>query len=108
MMLNSFNNLDGYEEHFSFDDFESIVNRFNLKPDYMLTREDDKIMVNEIWSSKGNKSVSANRIYEFDVFFIDLIPSEIRKRVLQEVLDIYVNEENYENAANIRDALIDL
>lgn len=108
MMLNSFNSSDGYEDHFSFDDFETIINKFNLSPDFMISREDDKIMINEVWSSPKNKTVSANRIYEFDMFFLDLIPVKIKRRVLEEVLDIYVNEENYEDAVEVRDALVGL
>jgi hypothetical protein len=87
MMLNSFNDMDGYEEHFSLGDFDKIVAKFKLEPDFMLTVEDEKIMINEIWSHPKNKSVSANRIYEFDIFFLELIPDEIKKRVLEEVLD---------------------
>lgn len=104
-MLNSFNDMDGYEEHFSLGDFDKIVAKFKLKPDFMLTKDDDKIMINEIWSSSKNKSISANRIYEFDVFFLELIPDEIKKRVLEEVLDIYVIEERYEEAAEVRDEI---
>ena len=106
MMLNSFNNMDGYSEHFSIGDFDQIVAKFKLKPDFMLTRDDEKIMVNEVWSSEKNKSVSANRIYEFDIFFLELIPDEIKKRVLEEVLHIYVNEERYEEAADVRDEIV--
>lgn len=105
MMLNSFNDMDGYEEIFSLGDFDKIVAKFKLKPDFMLTKDDDKIVVNEIWSSPKNKSVSANRIYEFDIFFLELIPDEIKKRVLQEVLDIYVSDERYEEAAEVRDEI---
>lgn len=105
MILNSFNDMDGYEEHFSVGDFDLLISRFNLKPDFILTRDDDKIMVNEVWSSPMNKSVSANRIYEFDIFFLELIPDEIKKRVLEEVLDIYVCEEKYEEAAEVRDEI---
>lgn len=105
MILNSFNNMDGYEEHYSLGDFDAIISRFNLKPDFILTRDGEKIMINEVWSSPKNKSISANRIYEFDVFFLELIPLDIKKRVLSEVLDIYVSEEKYEEAASIRDEI---
>jgi hypothetical protein len=105
MMLNSFNDMDGYEEHFSLGDFDKIVAKFKLEPDFMLTVEDEKIMINEIWTHTKNKSVSANRIYEFDIFFLELIPDEIKKRVLQEVLEIYVNGERYEEAAEVRDEI---
>lgn len=105
MMLNSFNGMDGYEEHFSIGDFDKIIAKFKLKPDFILTKDDDKIVINEIWSSPKNKSVSANRIYEFDIFFLELIPDEIKKRVLEEVLDIYVSDERYEEAAEVRDEI---
>ena len=105
MMLNSFNDMDGYEERFSIGDFDLLVSKFNLKPDFVLTVEDEKIMINEIWSHPKNKSVSANRIYEFDIFFLELIPDEIKKRVLEEVLDIYVNDERYEEAVEVRDEI---
>ena len=103
MILNSFNNFDDYEEEFSMGDFDEIITKFNLKPDFLLTRDDEKIMVNEVWSSTKNKNVSANRIYEFDIFFLELIPDEIKRRVLEEVLEIYVEEERYEEAVEVRD-----
>jgi hypothetical protein len=107
MMFNSFNNFDDMEnfEQMSMDDFDQIIHKFNLKPDFILTRDHDKIMINEIWSSPMFKTVSANRIYEFDVFFIELIPEEIKKRLLQEVLDIFVEDERYEEAAEVRDEI---
>jgi hypothetical protein len=104
MILNSFN-TDDSEDYFSLGDFDKIVSKFKLKPDFMLTKDDDKIMINEIWSNPKNKSISANRIYQFDIFFLELIPDEIKKRVLQEVLDIYVSDERYEEAAEIRDEI---
>lgn len=109
-MFNSFDNFDDMEnyEHMSMDDFDQIVEKFNLKPDFILTKHYDKIMINEVWSSPRFKTVSANRIYEFDVFFIELIPEEIKKRLLQEVLDIYVEDERYEEAAEIRDEIKNL
>ena len=98
--------FDGsYDEDFSMGDFDSIVTKFNLKPDFLLTRENDKILVNEVWSSSKNKNISANRIYEFDIFFLELIPDDIKKRVLEEVLEIYVEDERYEEAAEVRDII---
>jgi len=40
------------------------------------------------------------------IFFLELIPIEIKRRVLEDVLDIYVFEERYEEAAEIRDEII--
>jgi hypothetical protein len=104
-MLNSFNNFDGSYEEFSFEDFNEVISKFNLKPDFLLSIDGDVILVNEVWSSPKNKNVSANRIYEFDIFFLELIPDEIKKRVLEEVLEIYVEEERYEEAVEVRDSI---
>lgn len=106
MMLNSFNDMD--PESFSLGDFETVIKKFNLKPDFTLSRKKNKIIINEIWSSKKIQSISANRIYEFDVFFIELIPEQIRKQVLEEVLQIYVGDERYEEAAEVRDEILKL
>lgn len=92
------------DESFSEMEFNKIVKEFNLIPDFILSRDDDKIIINEIWSSPKN-TVSVDRIYEFDTFFIDMVPEVIKKRVLEEVLQIYVNDENYEEAVIVRDML---
>jgi len=104
-MLNSFNNFDGSYEEFSFESFNEVISKFNLNPDFLLTRDGGAILVNEVWSSPKNKNVSANRIYEFDIFFLELIPDKIKKRVLEEVLEIYVEEERYEEAVEVRDTI---
>lgn len=88
------------------ENFDEIIKKFNLKPRFEITKEDGKIMVNEIWWSSRTTTVSANRIYEFDYFMIDIIPMEIRDSVLKEVLDIHVMDENYEEAAILRDVLL--
>ncbi len=95
-----FNDFD----NISLSDFNEIVSKFNLKPKFSLTKDDDIIIVNEIWSNKESQ-VSANRVYDFDVQFIDIIPKEIKKSLLESVLNIYVEEENYEEAILIRDIL---
>ena len=101
-MLNPFNDFD--DDEFSFEEFDEVINKFKLKPDFILSREDDIILVNEVWSSPKN-NVSANRIYQFDIFFLELVPDEIKKRVLEEVLEIYVADERYEEAAEVRDTM---
>jgi hypothetical protein len=92
------------DETFSELEFNKIVEQYNLSPDFILTRDEDKIIINEVWSSPKN-SISVDRIYEFDTFFIDMVPIQIKRRVLEEVLDIYVFDENYEDAIIVRDML---
>jgi len=103
MIFESYNK-DDEEGDFSLEDFDLIVLKYGLKPDYFLSKELDKIIITEIWSHKKSDIV-ANRIYEFDSYFADLIPLEIRENVMREALDIYVSEENYEEAAVLRDLI---
>lgn len=103
MKFESFDNLEN-SNIFSVDNFDLIVSKFKLKPEFFITQEKDKIIINETWSSTKN-IISANRIYEFDIFYIDIIPEEIRFSVLKEVMSIYVLDEQYEEAALIRDII---
>lgn len=96
--------FDDDDESLSELEFNKIVEQYSLSPDFILTRDEDKIIINEAWSSPEN-SISVDRIYEFDVFFIDMIPIQIKRRVLEQVLDIYVFDENYEDAIIVRDML---
>lgn len=96
-------NYDG----FSIDDFDSIISKFNLKPNFELSMDGDAIIVTETWSSNRN-SVVADRIYEFDLDFIETIPTDIKKRLLEGILNIYVESEKYEDAAIIRDIILDI
>ena len=106
MIFDSFEGFEGFED-FSSNNFTNIIYEHNLKPDYFISREDEKIIINEIWSDDSS-DIIANRIYEFDSFFTDLIPEEIKLDILNDVLEIYVEVENYEEAAIIRDQIKEL
>lgn len=95
-------------EMFSMDDFEVIISKFSMSPNFSLYKEDWKIIVNETWSSAKNRAISANRVYEFDPTMIDIIPEIIRMDVLKSVLEIYINDENYEEAAVVRDVISEI
>lgn len=99
---------DNESEMFSMDDFEIIISKFNMKPHFSLYREDWKIIINESWSSTKNRAISANRVYEFDPGMIEIIPEIIRRDVLESALEIYVNDENYEEAAIVRDVISEI
>ena len=111
MIFNSFNGFDDFDDFDDFKDFnkfsmdfDDIISKYGLKSEFILTKEDNQIIINEIWSDDDSE-ITANRIYEFDSFFIELIPIEIRLDVLNEVLDILVEDENYEEAAIVRDQI---
>ena len=110
MKYESFNDFgdEKFLNDISLKSFNEIVERYNMYPTYEIFREDSKIMINEVWTSDVTPAITATRIYEFDTFFVDLIPIEIRKNLLNDVLQISLVDENYELAAEIRDLLLTL
>jgi hypothetical protein len=96
-------NFDDLPE-FSFTEFHNLIYEYDLSPDFELTRENGSIVVNELWSN-DYVDIIAKRVYEFDPFFVELIPNEIVLDVLKEVLEIHVFDENYEEAIIIRDII---
>lgn len=86
------------------DYFDSIIEIYGLKPSYLVYQNNlDEIIVDEQWKSNDSDSVKANRIFKFDILFLDLIREDYRLDVLKKVLDIYILTENYEDAVLIRD-----
>ena len=67
-------------------------------------------MVNELWSN-DYVDIIAKRVYEFDPFFVELIPNEIVLDVLKEVLEIAKTkvgkkEAKYQDIVNYKHQLI--
>jgi len=85
---------------------DSIIEIYGLKPIYLVYQDDTlDIIIDEQWKSTENDVVKVNRIFKFDILFLDLIKEESRLDVLKKVLDIYVRNENYEEAVYIRDII---
>jgi hypothetical protein len=92
----------------SVESFDNLIQRLDMRPEYQIfLDEDGDITINEEWSSPISVDVKANRIYKFSADFINMILLEDRSKVLQEVLNLYVIQENYEEAAVIRDLIKD-
>ncbi len=95
--------FDDGREKVSSDIFEDMIVFMGLTPKYNVILEGQDIIINEEWFS--NESIKANRIYMFDVNFIDIIKEDHKNSVLKEILDIYVKLEDYTNASIIRDLI---
>lgn len=92
----------------SVESFDTLIKRLDMRPEYQIFLDTDgEVTINEEWSSPISSDVKANRIYKFSVDFINMILLEDRPRVLSEVLDLYVIQENYEEAAVLRDLIKD-
>lgn len=99
----NFEDIFGDDSH---DYFDSIIDKFGLKPSYnVYQNEDDDVIIDEQWISPKTKSVTANRIFKYDPNFIDLIKGDCQMDVLNKVLKLYVSIERYEDAAVVRDIL---
>ncbi len=94
------------KDKISIESFDILIKNLNMKPDYQIILDHDgDIIINEEWSSLISSGIKANRIYKFDINYLDMISFDDRFKVLSEILEIYVNQEKYENAACIRDTI---
>lgn len=94
------------KDKISIESFDTLIKSLNMKPNYQIFLDNDgEIIINEEWSSLVSNGVKANRIYKFDIDCIEMISIDDRFKVLSEILEIYVGQENYENAAYIRDTV---
>ncbi len=104
--------MQEYEDFFGKDShnyFESIISLYNLKPVYdVYYNEANEIIIDEQWVSEDNKTIKANKIFKFNTFLVSMIIDEHRKEVLSKVLDLLVKDENYEEAASVRDIISNL
>lgn len=90
----------------SVESFDNLIQKLDMRPEYEIFLDNDgDIVINEEWSSLSNDDVKANRIYKFNLDFINMILLEDRSRILSKILDIYVDQENYEDAAILRDLM---
>jgi len=85
-------------------DFKSLVDEHNLLPEFEVSEDSEGFLVTETWSSFDDNIV-ANRYYYFDVFYVDLIDERIRTNILEYVLNIHLEREEYEDAVILRDLL---
>jgi hypothetical protein len=93
--------LDDYNAS---DYFDYIIKKFDLQPHYNIYQnEQNEVIIDEQWKTKDCDFIKANRIFKFDILFLDLIKEDSRLNVLTQVLELYVQSEDYENAALVRD-----
>lgn len=101
----NFEDVFGEDSH---DYFETIIAKFGLEATYCVYQnEKDEVIIDEQWISPTTKNVTANRLFKYDPDLIYLIKEDSQKEVLKKVLDLFVQLENYEKAATVRD-MIDL
>lgn len=103
MEFDDFFNGEGFKK-ISFDQFDEFINRLELKPEYsVFENEKGELIINEEWTTSKNKSIRVTRLYKFDVNILDSIDK--KNEILNKALEIYVSNENYEQAAIIRDII---
>lgn len=99
----NFEDIFGEDSH---NYFEMIIEKFKLEPNYVVYQNnDDEIIIDEQWISPKTNSVTASKLFKFDINFIELIREDKRPEVLKKVLDFCVSVEDYEQASILRDQI---
>jgi protein-arginine kinase activator protein McsA len=99
----NFEEIFGEDSH---DYFETIIAKFGLEASYcVFQNEKDEIIIDEQWLSPKTKNVTANRLFKYDPDFIYLIKEDSQLDVLSKVLELFVQIEDYEQAATVRDII---
>jgi hypothetical protein len=87
--------------------FDQYIEDNNMDFDVNLTYVDNNLMVEEIWIPE-DESATITRIYNYDHIVISKINNKIKELIYSKRLDMLVEEENYEEAAEVRDILNEL
>ena len=85
-------------------EFEKTARTMGLVPDCEVKDDGDGIFVKEMWS-ENRGTVLAERFYYFDPRHANTIPKEIRRKVLEFSIGVYLEVEDYESAAYVRDVI---
>ena len=97
----NFEDIFGEDSH---NYFEMIIEKFKLEPNYVVYQNnDDEIIIDEQWISPKTNSVTASKLFKFDLDLIYLIREDKRMYVLNEVLNLCLLIEDYEMASILRD-----
>ena len=99
---------DGGKKQNEFDKFKSMIEKYQMECQYDISEKNGEVVITENWLSKVNKTIKINRIYPFSIGHIELVQTQFRKEIMQKVLDKYVSDENYEAAAQLRDAILEV
>lgn len=95
------NNLSEKEQH---DVFYEFVEENNLKLELDIINDYDTLMVEENWVS-DNELISLRRFYPYEIDVISKLNSDMQKKIFNHRLEQTIDEEEYEEAAEIRDLI---
>jgi len=87
------------------EQMQTIIQAFKLKSYYKAIVLDNKILVLETWKSKLSPFIVLNRVLDFNQANIENIQMKKRINLLQDMLNEAVENEYYEQAAQIRDMM---
>jgi hypothetical protein len=85
--------------------FEDLIKKYDMIPLVNITIDDDGILVSEKWHSEDYEHITAERFYYFDIFFMEYLPNNVKVKALNEILNIYVDMEMFEEAIIVRDEI---
>ncbi|CAG7581372.1 MAG: hypothetical protein SLAVMIC_00809 [uncultured marine phage] len=100
-----------YMQDLSNEEEQEIFNEFikDRKMDLEISfiEEDDKLLIEELWHSE-EYGINLKRMYHYDHITIAKLHEKIQRKIYDKILPQLVEEENFEEAALVRDILNDL
>lgn len=95
-------------KEFSREDFDDVVKLFKMTPSYQTLSRGGKLYILETWQTDVHALMKMVRMIEFTKENLSNIDPKKRKTLLQQILDDLVENEEYEQAATIRDLIAEI
>lgn len=95
-------------KEFSINDLKSLVELLHLKPSYSYLRKKGKDLIVETWQAEDNPFWKITRVLEFTKENLEGLDTTERTKFLKSMLNDAVEKENYEQAAQLRDLILEL
>lgn len=94
-------------KEFSLKDLKSLVELLHLKPSYSPLFKHGKNLIVETWQAEDNPFWKITRVLEFTKENLESLEPNERTKFLKSMLDDAVEKEDYEQAAQLRDLILE-
>lgn len=95
-------------KEFSLDDLKSLVEILHLKPSYSHLLKHGKNLIVETWQAEDNPFWKITRVLDFNKENLESLEPKERTKFLKSMLNDAVEKEDYEQAAQLRDLILEL
>jgi len=89
------------------DKFNKFIDENGMELTISFYKDVDIEMIKEDWKNE-DATININKVYEYDNLVLEVLDDFILKEIYSKKLDICINDEEYEEAAILRDKLNNL